>query len=694
MVSATRSKTRPVIDGILDDVSWQTAFAFENFTQVVPVEGAPPSERTIVRVLYDEDELYVAIRSFDSDGARVLARERRRDSAMEGDDNVEIVLDPFADKRNGYYFQLSAGGAKTDGLIDASKGEIRLEWDGIWYGKARHDAEGWTAEFAIPFKTIAFNAQAAAWGFNVQRTIRRKQEIVRWASPQTNSQVSRLADAGSLQGIAGIKQGLGLTLKPFATSHTQTPDGETDFKPGLDVFYRLTPSTTVAITTNTDFAETEVDTRVVNLTRFPIFFPEKRAFFLQDATVFSFGGIFTSPIPFYSRRIGIVGGVPKDITAGIRVTGREAGVNFGLMDVQMDHDDALGSKNLSVARVALNVLSESTVGLMFTHGDPGTTGDNTLVGGDVNYRTSSVLGNQVFETHAWVMGTFSQKGPEVADAPSGVDGNDVGFGGRISYPNDRWSGGVFAARYGTHFNPALGFIERPGSYEIDSNVKRRWRPRGFIRRVDLGADHRFFLDLDGNVQTREGGLPSIEFEDLHGDVLFAEYHPNREVLTEPFEIHDGVAIPPGDYRFNRFQSSIEIAAARALSPALTFETGDFYAGTRTDYIGALNWRPGGWLFASASYEYDDVNLPQGAFVVRVTSARADLLFSPELSWSTIVQYDSESENLGLNSRVRWEVSAGQEVFLVVNQSYVREDGDHFINGTGNVALKVGLTFRF
>jgi hypothetical protein len=166
------------------------------------------------------------------------------------------------------------------------------------------------------------------------------------------------------------------------------------------------------------------------------------------------------------------------------------------------------------------------------------------------------------------------------------------------------------------------------------------------------------------------------------------------VLTEPFEIHDGVAIPPGDYRFNRFQSSIEIAAARALSPALTFETGDFYAGTRTDYIGALNWRPGGWLFASASYEYDDVNLPQGAFVVRVTSARADLLFSPELSWSTIVQYDSESENLGLNSRVRWEVSAGQEVFLVVNQSYVREDGDHFINGTGNVALKVGLTFRF
>ncbi|HET6350443.1 MAG TPA: DUF5916 domain-containing protein, partial [Candidatus Krumholzibacteria bacterium] len=691
--AATRTDLRPVIDGVLDDACWENASPCEHFTQVVPVEGAPPTERTVVRVLYDADNLYIAVRCFDSESGKVLARERRRDSSMDGDDNVEVVLDPFADRRNGYYFQLSAGGARTEGLIDASKGEIRLEWDGIWYGKARRDEQGWTGEFAIPFKTIAFNPQAGAWGFNVQRTIRRKQELVRWSSPRTNSQVSRLADAGTLEGIADIKQGLGLTLKPFATSHTQTPDGDTDFKPGLDIFYRLTPSTTAAITTNTDFAETEVDARVVNLTRFPIFFPEKRAFFLQDATVFSFGGIFQSPIPFYSRRIGVVGGVPKDILAGARVTGREGPVNFGFMDVQMKDDPALGSKNLSVGRVAFNVLHESTAGLIFTHGDPGSTGDNTLAGGDFNYRTSSVFGDQVLETHAWLMGSFSSRGPEVEDVPGGVDGNDLGFGGRISYPNDTWSGGMFAARYGPRFHPALGFIQRPGTYEIDANFNRRWRPRAFIRRVDLGANQSIFLDLDGNMQTRQGGLPTFVLEDQYGDVFSAEYDDNRDVLTDPFEIHEGVVIPTGDYRFGRASTTLQIAAARSLSPAFSFATGDYYTGTRTDYVGQLDWRPGGWLFASAYYEYDDVNLPEGAFIVRVMSARGDILFSPEFSWSTIAQYDSESKNLGFNSRVRWEVEPGQEVFFVVNKSYLREDG-HLTNASGNVALKIGLTFRF
>lgn len=692
-VRATRTNVRPTIDGVLDDACWAQATAFDDFTQVVPVEGAAPSERTVVRVLYDADQLYIGVRCFDSDASKVLARERRRDSDMGGDDNVEIVLDPFGDKRNGYYFQLSAGGARTEGLIDAGRGQIRLEWDGIWYGKARRDAQGWSAEIAIPFKTIAFSARAGDWGLNVQRTIRRRQEVVRWSGPHANTQILRLSDAGRLEGIEGIKRGLGLTIKPFLTSHIDTPGGDTDFKPGLDVFYRLTSATTLALTANTDFAETEVDARVVNLTRFPIFYPEKRAFFLQDATVFSFGGIFQSPIPFYSRRMGIVGGVPKDILAGARVTGREGRVNFGFMDVQMKDDPALGSKNLAVGRVELNVLQESSAGLMMTYGDPGTTGDNALVGGDFNYRTSSVFGNQVLETHAWVMGTFSSRGPEVTGASSGVDGNDVGFGGRISYPNDTWSANLYAARYGRNFNPALGFIERPGTYEIFPNLRRRWRPRAFIHRIDITVTQGTFLNLDGSTQSRTGGLPTIELEDRFGDVLNAQYLVNQDVLTEPFEIHDGVVIPVGDHRFNRFQATLGIAAARSLSPAFQFETGDYYTGTRTDYVAQLNWRPGGWFFGTASYEYHDVNLPEGAFVVRVMSARADVLFSPELSWSTIAQYDNNSENLGFYSRVRWEVTPGQELFAVLNHSYLRNDAGHFTDGSGTVALKVGLTFR-
>lgn len=693
-IRATRTAEPPAIDGVLDDACWKGAPAFENFTEVTPVEGAAPSERTIVRVLYDEDQLYIAVRCLDSDAGKVLGKEKRRDSDMSGDDHVEIVIDPFDDRRNGYYFQLSAGGAKADGLIDTSKGQVRLEWDGLWDGRTSRDADGWTAEIAIPFKTISFDPDARAWGFNVQRTIRRKQEVVRWASPRTNSDISRLSDAGVLLGIEGIRQGIGLTLKPYLTVRRNTVDPSTRFQPGMDVFYNLTPSTTLAATVNTDFAETDVDQRIVNLTRFPIFFPEKRAFFLQDATVFSFGGIFQSPVPFYSRRIGIVGGLPKDILAGVRVTGRQGGLNFGAMDVQMKDDPALGAKNLFVGRLSANVLDQSTAGFIFTHGDPATTGDNTLLGGDFNFRTRSLFGDKVLEAHGWLIGSLSDRGPERdgADRGTGEDGGAVG--GRLSYPNDRWNWGLFAGRYGSGFRPALGFIERPGTYELHANFRRRWRPQAFIRRVDLKSDQGWFLNLDGSVQTQDGGLAGAEVEDRYGDVFDAEVQSNREVLTEPFEISDGVTIPVGDYRFNRAEASVQMAASRPFSPGFTFRTGDFYAGRRTDYVAGLNWRPGSWFFASAGYEYDSVDLPQGSFIVRIMSVRADLLFSPQLTWSTIAQYDNATENLGLYSRVRWEFRLGQEIFFVVRQSYLREDGRGFTNVSGDMTLKAGLTFRF
>lgn len=697
----TRTDAPPTIDGRLDDVCWADAPAFESFTQVVPVEGAVPTEGTVVRVLFDTDNLYIAVRCFDGNPAGIIAKQMQRDGDMKGDDTIEVVVDPFGDQRNGYLFRLSAAGGKADGLVEGSKREVRLDWDGIWYGKAAIDDPqggpapgGWSAEFSIPFKTISFNPAAAAWGFNVQRTIRRKQEVVRWASPRANTEISSLGDAGTIEGIAGINQGLGLTLKPYASTRVDLNSGGLEIKPGFDLFYKLTPSTTAAVTVNTDFAEAEVDERRVNLTRFPLFFPEKRDFFLQDATVFSFGGINQSPLPFQSRRIGIVNGEQKDILAGVRVTGREGGLNFGVMDVQMHDDSALGSKNLSVGRLSANVLEESTVGLIFTHGDPSTTGDNTLVGGDFNYRTSGLFGDQVLEAHAWTMATFSDEGPSAAGVDRGMEGTGTAFGAKVSYPNDRWAWSVFAARYAKSFNPALGFIERPGTYEANADLRYRWRPDGFIRRVDLKADQNFFLDLDGNVQTQEGGLPGLELEDKHGDQFFVEYQLNRDVLTEPFEITDGVTIPTGDHRFNRIRASVEMAPSRALSPTFRYRAGDYYTGTRTDYIAMLNWRPSSQFFGSLEYEYDGIDLPEGSFVVRIIRARANVIFSPALSWNNTVQYDNESRNMGINSRVRWELEPGREVFFVVNQGYDVEDGHRFHSTTSSLTVKVGLTFRF
>jgi hypothetical protein len=364
------------------------------------------------------------------------------------------------------------------------------------------------------------------------------------------------------------------------------------------------------------------------------------------------------------------------------------------MDVQMYDDRALGNKNLSVGRVALNVLDESSAGLIFTHGDPGTTGDNSLVGSDFNYRTSTLFGDQILEANGWVMGTFSDKGPTVPGADSGIDGDDAAFGGKVSSPNDRWGWRVFAARYGQDFNPALGFVERPGTYEIATDLRYRWRTDGFIRRVDLGADQNVFLDLDGNVQTTEGGLPSLELEDKSGDVFFIEYQPNRDVLGEPFEIVDGVTIPKGDYRFNRVKAILEMAPSRQLAPTFRFRAGEYYTGTRTDYGTSLDWRPSSQFFGSIGYDYYDVELPEGSFIVRIIKAKASVRFSPSLSWDNTVQYDNISENMGFNSRVRWEIEPGHEVFVVLNQGYDVEDGHRFRSTTSSLTLKVGLTFRF
>lgn len=684
----------PKIDGVLDDASWAAAPAFDDFTQVEPVEGAPPSQRTLVRLLFDKDNLYVAVRCFDASPGQIRAVQLQRDSSMVSDDHVELVIDPFDDGRNGYFFQLSAGGAKADGLVESGRREPRREWDGLWFGRVTRDAEGWVAEFAIPVKTISFNPDAPAWGLNVQRTIRRSQEIVRWATPRANSAVTNLAEAGRVEGLDGLDRGLGLTLKPYVSARLDTDRGGLEVRPGLDAFYKLTSSTTLAITTNTDFAEAEVDERRVNLTRFPLFFPEKRAFFLQDNTVFNFGGIMQSPLPFYSRRIGLVRGQQKDILAGIRVTGREDGVNFGLLNVQMYDDRDLGSKNLTVGRVSANVLDESQVGLILTHGDPGSTGENTLVGGDFTLRDSQFMGDQVLEAYGWAMGTFSERGPASATAGSGLEGNDAAFGGRISYPNDVWAWSLFAARFGEDFNPALGFVERPGTYEINPFVRRRWRTDGFTRRLDVRFDQDIFLNLDGELSTQDGGLPSVEIETEGGDRFFIEHEFNREVLDDPFEIADGVVIPVGDYTFHRLVTSAEFAASRELAPRLRFRAGEFYDGSRTDYVGELDWRPGANFFGQVSYQHNEIDLPEGRFIVRILTARANVLFSPTLSWSNTVQYDNVSDNLGVNSRVRWEFDPGQEVFVVFNQGYDVEDGHRFKSNTGSLTVKLGLTFRF
>lgn len=677
----------PVIDGRLDETAWQRAPVIDGFTQVDPVNGAPPTERTEVRLLHDADTLYIGVRCFDTEPDLIVARSMARDAGHGSDDRVVFTLDTFNDKRNGYIFVVSAAGGKRDGLIESTR--TRWEWDGIWEARAVVDDRGWSAEIAIPAKTLSFDPASGVWGFNIERFIRRKSELVRWASPRRDAGVAQMNTAGQVEGLAGLRQGYGLTFRPFIVGRVDTLDGGVSFEPGADVFYKLTPSTTVALTINTDFAEAEVDQRRVNLTRFPLFFPEKRSFFLEDSGIFEFGGINQSPRPFFSRRIGIVRGEEKGILAGMRLTGRSGALRFGALNVQMKDDDALGAKNLGVLRLKHDIGDESSVGLIATNGAPGNRGDNQLLGVDLNFVDSDALGGRV-TADLWAMGSRDDPAAESAD-----NADAYALGGRFGWNADPWSFSLFAAQVGEDFRPGLGFVQRPGERELAGRLGHTWRREdgALVRSVSLTAGGSVFTSIGSEVRSADFDLPRVTVQTRDDDSIFAVALVDRELLSEPFEIVEGVTIAEGRHENAGWRAGFETSDARPVSVQANYSQRGFFDGRRRDTFAAATFRPDAALALSAEYFLNEIDLDAGSFTVRTARANATVQFSPELSWNTTVQWDNRSDQAGLNSRVRYEFRPGQEVFLVYNEGFDVEDGAWDALG-GEITLKLGLTMRF
>jgi len=678
----------PVLDGKLDDGCWQDAPVLTNFTQVLPVEGAPPTERTEVRFLYTANYLYLGVRCFDTEPGKIIAKQMERDNLFESDDRVKIAFDTFFRQRDGYFFAVNPAGARTDGLIENFSDQSRL-WDALWEARARIDDAGWTVEIAIPFKSLSFDPHRDTWGCNIERVIRRKQEIVRWTALSRSKSMSSLADFGELRGLQGMKQGLGLEARPFlsvkykedAVNHRT----EWKFKPGGDLTYYLTPSLKANATFNTDFAEAEVDERVVNLSRFPLFFPEKRDFFLQDSSLFRFGGMEESPLPYYSRRIGLgAAGQPVDLIAGGRLTGRIGNTSVALLDVQQDSYPGVPSKNLFVGRVSTRVLEESNAGLILTHGDPTSSGDNTLGGFDFNYLNNRLPDGKQLVGHAWIMGTASDR----------VSGNGLAFGGDLDYPNEPLDVHVFFWQTGAKFDPALGFVERTGVREYLASVFYLWRPNtAWLRSVSLGARPYFTTDLNSRLVGEDHDVPVLTFRTPADDRLTLAYTFYRDVPDEPFEIHPGLVIPAGDYPYGQFKPSFQTSVARPVSVGLRLRVGDFYTGTQRAYGALLDWRPSRHLTTGLAFDLREIRLAEGSFDVRLASFRLNIAFTPDLTWSTVVQYDNQSNDAGLNSRIRWTYRPGSDVFFVVNQGW-EYAAARFTRLSSEVIFKVGTTIRF
>ncbi len=693
---ATRAATPPGIDGRLDEALWQSAEPIGELVQVEPVAGVAPSETSDVRILYDADFLYVGLRFFDREPEKIIASTRERDQQLDADDRFKLVLDTFHDHRSAFYFVMNSAGSKSDALINDNGRDFNRRWDGIWYGAARADELGWSAELAIPFKTLSFRADGGVWGFNLERHVGKRREDARWSGPTRDTTIFSVGDAGELHGLEGLRQGIGLDLVPFFVADLEsdlvTSDTDLFGEPGLDAFYKITTNLTLSFTLNTDFAETEVDARRVNLTRFPLFFPEQRDFFLQDAGLFGFASFSNDVIPFFSRRVGLSpAGEEVPILAGAKLTGRAGPYNLGVLDVQTDDLDGLDGQNLFVARVTRNVGEQSTIGGIATFGDPNSSQTSGLLGFDATYRTTSFQGKKTLVASAWALASDNED----------VSGDDLAFGAALEYPNDLWSWNLAAKEIQANFDPRLGFVPRRDIRKYSGEIEYGPRIGGTIRQLEFGVGTELISDTADELETARVELQPLGIEWESGDELrFTLEHDRDEVPADEFpppspgfEISPGVFIPVGEYDFDRYRLEFESASKRPLSINVGVSAGEFFDGDRLETGLALAWRSGALFTTALEYEQNDVDLPGGEFTTQLARLRTQFSFTPELSWNTFVQWDNDSESIGIQSRLRWIPTPLQEIFLVFNETF-DEDGSSVVPLFEELSFKISYTFRF
>lgn len=647
-LSVGPTTTPPVIDGVIDPAEWQGAAHSDAFLQVYPGDGVTPSEHTEFWVSYDRDNLYVAVRCDDSAGrAGVRATSMQHDLANGSDDVVRIVLDTFDRANDGYHFGLTAAGGRLDGLIQ-NKNVANDEWDTLWHGHTSIDDHGWSAEFAIPTKSLAFNPASDTWGFDLIRTVRRKQENMRWANHVRSRSHFSLPDLGELHGITGLQQGRGLDIKPSASITTRTDPApgqkEFEFKPSLDVVWQVRPTLAATLTLNTDFADAEVDERQVNLTRFPLFYPEKRSFFNQDASLFTFAGIQQDPLPFFSRRIGRApNGTPVDIIAGAKLTGRAGPWTLGLLDVQTDDSTTTPGGNLFVGRVAHEVLSESSVGFVVTEGDPRSDGAGHLIGTDFNYTNTQFAGGKTLR----IMSGLQYSSSELA----GGDGTAATV--KVEYPNEPLTVYATFRRISDQFDPPLGFVSRRGVQGMhftiwhDTYAEKKW-----IRIFEpfVETDHTY--DLDGGLLDSSYWL-GIFAETRDGDFTNFWIGTHQETYDRSFDIWPGVVVPAGVHQWDDWQFEMGTARARPADVYVRWRSGGYLNGHADTYVFGAGWRPNASLSFTTENSLRDIRLPAGSFQVRTANLKISYTFSPDLQLSLFGQYDNISNSLGANFRVKW-----------------------------------------
>jgi len=693
------------VDGALDEAAWEAAAPIGDLVQREPRPGQQPSQRTEVKLLADADHLYIGVRCYDSEPGRVIGTQMVRDAVLR-DDRIEILLDTYRDQRTAFYLATNPLGVLVDGLILAN-GEISLEWDAIWLVRTRQTAEGWDSEFAIPFKSLSFPRGSGVWGFNLSRTVERLREENRWSGARLQTQFTQVAEAGEIAGLEGVSQGVGLDLRPFLAGRhlDNAATGQTVFrgKPGLDLFYNLTSNLKLAATVNTDFGETEVDARQINLTRFSLFFPEKRSFFLEGSNVFAFSNTSLRPaggipdaraqvFPFFSRQIGLHAGGELPIDVGVKLSGTVGRTDLGVLDVRTRASGDLPGKNFFIARTKHNFLRQSYVGAVVTAGHPSLSGASTTAGVDLRLATNDFRGDRNLRFNAYAL----------RSANAGTAGRDNSYGLSLEYPNDRLELEFVAREVQENFRPALGFVSRRNVRLLRAGGRFNPRPRHFlnIQQMFHGVYFTHFTRLDNGLP-ESWSLDVIAPIDWHfrsGDDVHSVFWPTLryERLFAPFEIFPGVVLPPGEYRFTRWRNHVATAAKRPWQVRAQWLLGTFWSGRADEVLATvtLKWPPR--LIATLDGNLTFAELAQGNFSARILSAQLEYAASPFLTFANLVQYDNVSRNLGWQSRLRWILRPGNDVFLVLAQGWLQDErgGYRFEATDRRLSGKMHYTWRF
>jgi hypothetical protein len=690
------------VDGVLDESYYRDVLPITDFLQMEPQFGAPATERTEVWVGFDDHNVYVSFKAWDTRIDQLIATEMRRDapSTWQGNDIVAFIFDTFLDRRNSITFTINAAGGRSDGQL-VNERQFSNDWNPVWALQVGRFEGGWTAESALPFKSLRYRTGGEQmWGFNAMRVKRSKNEIstITRVPPARGQQGFQQASfAATLVGLQAPSAGRSLDLKPYVTSSLTTDrvsargvSNDPGAEAGLDLKYAVTEGIAADVTVNTDFAQVEADEQQVNLTRFSLFFPEKRDFFLENAGTFAFGGVNVTqasdaPILFYSRRIGLNQGREVPLEVGGRATGRAGRYTLGVLNIQTGAEELTRtpSTNFSVVRLKRDILRRSSVGLLATNRSAGASGSgaNRAFGFDATFSFYENL-----QIHSYWAKTTTE----------GRRGKDESYRGALDYSGDRYQVQLERLAIGDDFNPEVGFVRRDDLVRDYARFRfspRPGRPSAIRKYVYEGAIE-YIENGAGRLETREqSGEFALELQ--NADRISVAVIDSFEFLPAPFVISSGVVLAPGAYDFETIRLGYNRGQQQTVSANMTLEFGTFYSGHKTT-VGVSRGRVAvtNQLSVEPTYSLNRVDVVEGRFTTHLTGARVTYTVTPLMFVSALLQHNSGTSSMSTNARLRWEYRPGSELFFVYNDDRTTLSRGFPSLSNRALIIKVNRLFRY